>query len=91
MFEPKKIKNFTTAILAWKHMGSPLRSEDEVEQIESCCSRCPFLKSRRLCAHLDCCGSVTARQAYDNIIHMGTEACPIGKWRGQPGQLQVSE
>lgn len=68
-------------------MGSPLRSEDEVEQIESYCTSCPFLQATELCAHLSCCGGRTARQAYRNIVNMGTEACPIGKWKGLPGHL----
>src|SRR5690606_37809670 len=89
-FPNENLKNMRAAILSWRSMGEPLRTDEEVELIKARgCKPCPFWNHHNgTCNHLGCCiADSESRAILRHKMRMGTESCPIGRWSGLSGQL----
>jgi hypothetical protein len=78
--KPKHIYRYGKALIRWSLSGFPTRTDDEVESIyETHCKPCDeFVEGRcRQCG----CPVVSEGMILKNKLAMGSEVCPLGKWR----------
>jgi hypothetical protein len=79
-----KMKNFAAAQLKWKHLGSKMRTKDQVKYIyDDICKPCQYFEddSCKLCG----CRLKRDEMSSFNKIAMATEGCPIKKWLAEVG------
>lgn len=67
------------AWIKWDRAGKPIRSLEEVEQVQKICSECSYYQGRT-CTHEDCkCTGPRGSWLTDKTV-WATEHCPLEKW-----------
>jgi uncharacterized paraquat-inducible protein A len=74
------------AIARWKLAGSPMRSQQRVDELLSVCQACPQLVDRdtaqQRCGRCGCPVNARTDEPTSNKLAMATESCPLAepKW-----------
>jgi hypothetical protein len=79
---PDKLFGYASAVKKWIAAGRPTRTEDEVKAIfEDHCSKCEMYdKEKHACKSCGCSLATTGNPLI-NKLAMGTEKCPLGRWK----------
>lgn len=70
------------ALARWKYHGSPVRSEEQMDQLLMVCERCPHFTGTA-CAHPDCGCAINDVESWRNKLYLATENCPDSPSRWQ--------
>lgn len=79
-WKPKHALRWATALLRWRSVGYPTRSDTEVAECMATCEACDrYVAAEGRCSVCGCRVS-TSGMAAVNKARMGSESCPEGKW-----------
>lgn len=87
-----EVSRFVKATAVWIAAGSPVRTDDEVNQLAAICGECDYFRNGK-CTHAMCgCNIKTVEQERHSLLGLvvgaglfnklrrATEHCPIEKW-----------
>jgi len=73
--------HYVQALLKWRAAGYLVRTDEEVAAIVAVCEACPKWNSGKQSCGICGCGVNSSPSAWKSKARMGSEVCPIGKWR----------
>lgn len=85
----EKLAHYGAALLRWRAVGYPVRTDDEVAACLAACECCEKWNAKKKRCGVCGCNVNASAWAIKNKARMATEDCPLGLWPGSVAEKKA--